>query len=44
MAEKPKVTEEEARTIHNYFIAGTGTYVFTAILAHVLAWQWRPWF
>jgi light-harvesting complex 1 beta chain len=36
--------EEEARMFHGYFVVGTAVYVGTAIVAHLLAWSWRPWF
>jgi light-harvesting complex 1 beta chain len=44
MAEKRQISDAEARTIHSYFIVGTSSFVLTAILAHMLAWTWRPWF
>ena len=38
------MTEEEAMRFNKYWIAGTGTFVMGAVMAHLLAWSWRPWF
>jgi light-harvesting complex 1 beta chain len=43
MAEKPKITEDEAKAFTTYFIVGFAGFTMTAILAHMLAWTWRPW-
>jgi light-harvesting complex 1 beta chain len=38
------MTEEEAIRFNKYWIAGTGVWVMGAVMAHLLAWSWRPWF
>jgi len=38
------MTEEEAIRFNKYWIAGTGVWVLGAVMAHLLAWSWRPWF
>jgi light-harvesting complex 1 beta chain len=38
------LTEEEAQEFHKYFIQGFAGFTVVAIIAHFLAWQWRPWF
>ncbi len=38
------MTEEQARAFHGYFIMMMGVFVATAVVAHLLAWSWRPWF
>ena len=43
MAENRKLTEAEARAVNTYFIVGFSSFTLTAILAHMLAWVWRPW-
>ncbi|MGQ3355299.1 MAG: light-harvesting antenna LH1, beta subunit [Phreatobacter sp.] len=37
------LTEEEAQEFHRYFIQGFAGFTVVAIIAHFLAWQWRPW-
>jgi len=37
------LTDEEARAFHRYFILGFISFTGVAIVAHFLAWQWRPW-
>jgi len=37
------LTELEAREFHKIFISSFIIFVLVAIVAHVLAWQWRPW-
>jgi len=38
------MTEEEAVRFNKYWVAGTGTFVLGAVMAHLLLWSWRPWF
>lgn len=37
------MTEEEARAFHGYFVMGFIGFTAVAIVAHFLAWSWRPW-
>ncbi len=37
------LTELEAREFHKIFVSSFIIFVLVAIVAHVLAWQWRPW-
>jgi light-harvesting complex 1 beta chain len=37
------LTEEEARAFHRIFMTSFIVFVVIAIIAHILAWQWRPW-
>jgi light-harvesting complex 1 beta chain len=37
------LTEPEAREFHRIFMASFIVFVVIAIIAHFLAWQWRPW-
>jgi len=39
-----RIGEEEAVRFNKYWVAGTGTWVLGAVMAHLLAWSWRPWF
>ncbi len=38
------LSDEEAQEFHNYFIQGFVVFTVIAVIAHVLAWSWRPWF
>jgi light-harvesting complex 1 beta chain len=38
------LTEGEAKEFHSIFVASFIGFTIVAILAHVLAWSWRPWF
>jgi light-harvesting complex 1 beta chain len=38
------LSDEEAQEFHSYFIQGFIVFTVIAIIAHVLAWSWRPWF
>lgn len=44
MSEKGGMTEDEARRFHGYMVIGFLGYTVVAGVAHMLAWQWRPWF
>lgn len=37
------MTEEEARGFHGYFITGFIGFTAVAVIAHFLAYSWRPW-
>lgn len=38
------LTEDEAQEFHKYFMQGFLGFTAIAIVAHILAWMWRPWF
>jgi light-harvesting complex 1 beta chain len=38
------LTESEAKEFHKLFVVSFAFFTFVAIVAHVLVWQWRPWF
>jgi len=37
------LTEDEAKEFHSVFMTSFIVFVVIAIIAHFLAWQWRPW-
>lgn len=37
------LTEDEAREFHGIFMSSFIGFTVVAIVAHVLAWAWRPW-
>jgi light-harvesting complex 1 beta chain len=37
------LTEEEAQEFHGIFMSSFTAFIGVAVLAHVLAWIWRPW-
>ena len=37
------LTEQEAREFHSVFMTSFLIFVTVAVIAHVLAWMWRPW-
>jgi light-harvesting complex 1 beta chain len=37
------LTEGEAKEFHSVFVASFIGFSIVAIIAHVLAWNWRPW-
>ena len=37
------LTESEAREFHSIFMTSFIIFTVIAIIAHFLAWQWRPW-
>jgi light-harvesting complex 1 beta chain len=45
MAEKSLsgLTDQEAQEFHSIFAASFAGFTVVAIIAHVLAWAWRPW-
>lgn len=38
------LTDSEAREFHNLFVSSFVVFTIIAIIAHILVWQWRPWF
>jgi light-harvesting complex 1 beta chain len=38
------LTDNEAREFHSVFMTSFIGFTVIAIIAHVLAWSWRPWF
>ncbi len=37
------LTEAEAKEFHGIFMTSFIIFTVIAIIAHFLAWQWRPW-
>jgi len=37
------LTEAEAKSFNKIFVTSFIIYTLIAVVAHVLAWQWRPW-
>jgi light-harvesting complex 1 beta chain len=37
------LTEQEAKEFHGIFMTSFIIFTVIAIIAHVLAWNWRPW-
>ncbi|MGD8808627.1 MAG: light-harvesting antenna LH1, beta subunit [Gammaproteobacteria bacterium] len=37
------LTEKEAQEFHSVFMSSFIVFVVIAIVAHILAWMWRPW-
>ena len=37
------LSEREAKEFHKIFVVSFIVFVAIAIVAHILAWQWRPW-
>ena len=37
------LTESEAREFHGIFMTSFIVFLVIAIVAHILAWNWRPW-
>lgn len=37
------LTPEEAKEFHRIFVTSFLLFTAIAIIAHVLAWMWRPW-
>jgi light-harvesting complex 1 beta chain len=46
MSEDPLkyMSDSEAKEFHKGFILSMGFFTFIAIVAHLLVWEWRPWF
>ncbi|WP_295389059.1 light-harvesting antenna LH1, beta subunit [uncultured Thiodictyon sp.] len=47
MAENTKgltgLSDDEAKEFHAVFLSSFSGFVGVAVVAHVLAWGWRPW-
>ena len=37
------LSEQEAKEFHKIFVVSFIVFTAIAIVAHILAWQWRPW-
>ncbi len=37
------LTEPEAKEFHSIFMTSFILFLVIAIIAHILAWMWRPW-
>lgn len=37
------LSEAEAREFHSVFMSSFVVFVVVAVVAHILAWMWRPW-
>ena len=37
------LTESEAREFHSIFMTSFLIFTAIAVVAHILAWMWRPW-
>ncbi len=37
------LSEAEAREFHSVFMTSFIVFVVIAVVAHILAWMWRPW-
>ena len=37
------LTEDEAQAFHRYFMQSFIIFTVIAVVAHILAWIWRPW-
>ncbi len=37
------LSESEAKEFHKIFVISFIVFTAIAIIAHILAWQWRPW-
>ena len=37
------LTESEAKEFHGIFVTSFIIFTLIAVVAHFLAWQWRPW-
>lgn len=38
------LSPEEAKEFHSLYVTGFIGFTVIAIVAHILVWQWRPWF
>lgn len=37
------LTDDEAKEFHAIFVRSALIFIGVAVVAHVLAWAWRPW-
>lgn len=38
------LTEAEAKEFHGVLMLSMGAFFLMTVVAHVLIWNWRPWF
>jgi len=38
------LTANEAKEFHSLFVGSMLIFTVIAVIAHVLVWQWKPWF
>lgn len=38
------LTDQEAREFHAGFMMSFAAFTIVAVIAHILVWNWRPWF
>ena len=38
------LSEQQAKEFHKGFMSSFIIFLVIAIIAHILVWQWRPWF
>ena len=38
-----RLSDSEAKEFHGIFMTSFIVFVLVAVIAHFLAWQWRPW-
>jgi len=41
---KSGLTSGEAKEFHSLFMMSTLVYVAVSVVAHILIWNWHPWF
>jgi light-harvesting complex 1 beta chain len=37
------LTDQEAKEFHGIFVSSFLAFTAIAVVAHILAWMWRPW-
>nr|6Z5R_0 Chain 0, Light-harvesting complex 1 beta chain [Rhodopseudomonas palustris CGA009]6Z5R_2 Chain 2, Light-harvesting complex 1 beta chain [Rhodopseudomonas palustris CGA009]6Z5R_4 Chain 4, Light-harvesting complex 1 beta chain [Rhodopseudomonas palustris CGA009]6Z5R_6 Chain 6, Light-harvesting complex 1 beta chain [Rhodopseudomonas palustris CGA009]6Z5R_8 Chain 8, Light-harvesting complex 1 beta chain [Rhodopseudomonas palustris CGA009]6Z5R_B Chain B, Light-harvesting complex 1 beta chain [Rh len=37
------LSEAEAKEFHSIFVTSFFLFIVVAVVAHILAWMWRPW-
>jgi len=37
------LTENEAKEFHSIFVTSFAIFTGVAVVAHILAWMWKPW-
>jgi light-harvesting complex 1 beta chain len=37
------LTDDEAKEFHGVFTSSMAAFLGVAVVAHILAWGWRPW-
>jgi light-harvesting complex 1 beta chain len=37
------LSDAEAKEFHGFFSASMNAFIGVAVVAHILAWAWRPW-